>query len=151
MPPHCRPTPRPPFEISLPLQSPPPPPGDRHFNNLLLNIFSGGLCCPSVTHGLALVSHHFKSITCMCSVILQSTLDAFSQPNPIVTDSTADNVQLTSSPSPPVEGTTLCLEIPLQSPPPLEDRHLATVPPPPPHRPALGWEIPRGGGGNLPT
>ena len=31
-----------------------------------------------------------------------------------------------------VEGTTVCLEIPLQSPPPPPgDHHLATVPPPP--------------------
>ena len=30
-----------------------------------------------------------------------------------------------------VEGTTVCLEIPLQSPPPPGDRHLATVSPPP--------------------
>ena len=28
-----------------------------------------------------------------------------------------------------VEGTTVCLEIPLQSPPPRGDRHLATPPP----------------------
>ena len=37
-----------------------------------------------------------------------------------------------------VEGTTACLEIPLPSPPPPGDRHLATVspPPPPPGRPS---------------
>ena len=105
-----------------------PPAGDGHFNILLVNIHYGGLCCPSVTHGLALVSHYFKSITCVCSVILQSTLDAFLRPNPVVTDSTADNVQLTSSPSPPVEGTTLCLGTPSQSPrPPLGNRHSATA------------------------
>ena len=33
-----------------------------------------------------------------------------------------------------VEGTTVCLEIPLQSPFPPGDRHLATVSPPPPWR-----------------
>ena len=43
--------------------------GDRHFTVLLVSISYGGLRCPSVTHGLALVSHYFKSITCVCSVI----------------------------------------------------------------------------------
>ena len=86
---------------------------------------------------------------------LQSTLDAFLKPNPVVTDDGSDAiVQLTGSPtqrkrprSPPVaedavfvsavfsllasmEGTTVCLEIPLQSPPPPGDRHLVTVSPP---------------------
>ena len=44
-----------------------------------------------------------------------------------------------------VEGTTVCLEIPLQSPPPLGDRHLATVSPPHPgDRRALTREFARG-------
>ena len=38
------------------LVPPPPCPGDRHFNVLYVNIYYGGLCCPSVTLGLALVS-----------------------------------------------------------------------------------------------
>ena len=38
---------------------PPPPPGDRHFN--FFHIYYGGLCCPSVTHNIVLVSHFFKS------------------------------------------------------------------------------------------
>ena len=52
-----------------------------------------------------------------------------------------------------VEGTTDCLEIPLQSPPPPGDRHLATVSPPP-HpgdRRALTREFARGAGGSLPS
>ena len=52
-----------------------------------------------------------------------------------------------------VEGTKVCLEIPLQSPPPRGgDRHLATVPPPPGARPsrARGGEISRGGQGTHP-
>ena len=44
----------------LPPRRTPLPPGDRHFTVLLGNIYCGGLCCPSVTHGLALLSHHFK-------------------------------------------------------------------------------------------
>ena len=50
-----------------------------------------------------------------------------------------------------VEGTTVCLEIPLQSPPPpLGDRHLATVSPPyPGDRRALTREFARGGEGYL--
>ena len=36
--------------------NPPPPQGDRHFYVLLVGIYYGSLCCPSVTHGLALVS-----------------------------------------------------------------------------------------------
>ena len=44
-----------------------------------------------------------------------------------------------------VEGTTVCLEIPLQSPPPPGDRHLATVSPPHPgDRRALTREFARG-------
>ena len=48
-----------------------------------------------------------------------------------------------------VEGTTVCLEIPLQSPPtPPGDRHLATVSPPHPgDRRALTREFARGGQG----
>ena len=83
---------------------------------------------------------------------LQSTLDAFLKPNPVVTDDGSDAiVQLTGSPTQPkrprsptvaedaifvsavfsllasVEGTTVCLEIPLQSPPPPGD-HCAIAP-----------------------
>ena len=44
-----------------------------------------------------------------------------------------------------VEGTTVCLEIPLQPPPPPGDRHLATVSPPQPgDRRALTREFARG-------
>ena len=33
-------------------------------------MYFGGLCCPSVTHmSFALLSHHFKSVTCVNSVI----------------------------------------------------------------------------------
>ena len=47
-----------------------------------------------------------------------------------------------------VEGTTVCLEIPLQSPPPPGDRHLATVSPPHPgDRRVLTREFARGAGG----
>ena len=47
-----------------------------------------------------------------------------------------------------VEGTTVCLEIPLQSPPPPGDCHLATVSPPHPgDRRALTREFARGGAG----
>ena len=46
-----------------------PPPADRHFTVLPVNIYYGGLCCPSVTHVLTLLSHYFKSITCVCSMI----------------------------------------------------------------------------------
>ena len=47
-----------------------------------------------------------------------------------------------------VEGTTVCLEIPLQSPPPPGHRHLVTVSPPHPgDRRALPWDFARGGGG----
>ena len=61
----------PPLARNLPplVTPPPPPPGDCHFNVLRVNIYYGGLCCPSVTHGLAMVSHYFKSSTCVCSVI----------------------------------------------------------------------------------
>ena len=49
-----------------------------------------------------------------------------------------------------VEGTTVCLEIPLQSPPPPGDCHLATVSPPHPgDRRALTWEFARGAGATL--
>ena len=58
------PPPRP-LKSSSPLQPPPPPNGDRHFTVLLGNIYCDGLCCPSVTHSLALFSHHFESITCV--------------------------------------------------------------------------------------
>ena len=47
-----------------------------------------------------------------------------------------------------VEGTIVCLEIPLQSPPPPGDRHLATASPPHPgDRRALTREFARGAGG----
>ena len=47
-----------------------------------------------------------------------------------------------------VEGTTVCLEIPLQSPPPPGDRHLVTVSPPHPgDRRALPRDFARGAGG----
>ena len=47
-----------------------------------------------------------------------------------------------------VEGTTVCLEIPLQSPPPPGHRHLVTVSPPHPgDRRALPRDFARGGGG----
>ena len=50
----------------------------------------------------------------------------------------------------PVRGTTVCLEIPLQSPPPPGDRHLATVSPPHPgDRRALPREFARGAGGRF--
>ena len=50
-----------------------------------------------------------------------------------------------------VEGTTVCLEIPLQPPPPPGDRHLATVSPPHPgDRRALTREFARGGQGTMP-
>ena len=81
---------------------------------------------------------------------LQSTLDAFLKPNPVVTDDGSDAiVQLTGSPTQPkvashvfsllalVEGTTVCLEIPLQSPPSISEtafshrfRKAYTYPPP---------------------
>ena len=50
-----------------------------------------------------------------------------------------------------VEGTTVCLEIPLQSPPPpLGDRHLVTISPPHPgDRRALTREFARGGQGTI--
>ena len=50
----------------LAVESPPPL---LKFTASLVNIHYGGLCCPSVTHGLALLSHYFKSITFVCSVI----------------------------------------------------------------------------------
>ena len=49
--------------------NPPPSPGDCHFTVLLSNICCSGLCRPSVTHVLALLSHHFKSVTHVISVI----------------------------------------------------------------------------------
>ena len=50
-----------------------------------------------------------------------------------------------------VEGTTFCLEIPLQSPPPPpRDRHLATVSPPPSGRPSRANPgVCKGGAGTL--
>ena len=37
---------------------------------LLVNICHGSVCCPCVTQHIALVSYCFKSITCMCYVIV---------------------------------------------------------------------------------
>ena len=139
------------------------------------------------THGLALLSHYFKSITCVYSMMFSlqrccmGVLCCYFRPKMF---SPGDCVQYHSrtlgahvwatvvGPSPngpqfchiryihpggvtPVDhesaqrsrldrgcgGTTVCLEIPLQSPPspppPPGDRHLATVsPPPPPGRPS---------------
>ena len=49
-----------------------------------------------------------------------------------------------------VEGTTVCLEIPLQPPPPPGDRHLATISPPPPGRPSRANPgVCKGGGGYI--
>ena len=49
---HCRvcTLPSPPLANSHPVQSPPPPPGDRHFHVFLVNVYCVGLCCPSALH-----------------------------------------------------------------------------------------------------
>ena len=59
----------PPPANSHPLQSPPPPRGDRHFHVFQVNMYCAGLLPICFTHGLALLSHYFKSSTCVCSVI----------------------------------------------------------------------------------
>ena len=94
--------------------------------------------------------HYFKSITCVYSVMFSlqrrcmGVLCCYFRPKMF---SPNDRVfSLLES----VEGTTVCLEIPLQSPPPPGDRHLVTVYPPPPHPRtcrALTKEIARGAGG----
>ena len=115
------------------------------------------------THGLALLSHYFKSSTCVCSVIFSlqrrcmGVLCCYFRPKMFspgddvryhsrtlgahVLATVGINAKVAShvfSLLASVEGTTVCLEIPLQSRPP---------PPPPGDRHALTWEFARGAGG----
>ena len=60
----------PPLKSPTPWNPPPPPPKETPASMcLLVNISYGSLCCLCVTQGIALLSHGFKSLTCMCSVI----------------------------------------------------------------------------------
>ena len=59
----------PPLQTLTPC-NPPPPPGDRHFHVFLVKHVLCWFVLPiCFTHGLALLSHDFKSSTCVCSVI----------------------------------------------------------------------------------
>ena len=109
----------PPFAKSPPLQSPPPPPGDRHFHGFLVNMYCAGLCCPSALR-LALLSQYYKSSTCVCSVIFSLQRRCMAAPK----------ARGKAAPQPRGKpaakrtglavqaGAKVCLEIPLQSPPP---------------------------------
>ena len=188
--------PPPPLQTPPPCNLPPPPgrPSVPCFSSEhVLCWFVLPIC---FTHGLALLSHYFKSSTGVCSVIFSlqrrcmGVLCCHFRPKMF---SPGDHVRYRShtlgahvlatvvgpSPNGPqfcrirysvlfsypevlyrsfgssitfvldehiginarvashvfsVEGTTVCLEIPLQPPPPPGDRHLATVSPPPPTR-----------------
>ena len=123
----------PPPPCKVPPLAIPPPPGDRHFHVVLVNMYCAGLCCPSA---LRMALHCFPSTTNQtpnraCATI-QSVL--FSYPEVLyrsfgssitfVLDEThwhRINAKVAShvfSLLASVEGTTVCLEIPLQSPPP---------------------------------
>ena len=142
-----------------PIKSPPPlaisPPGrgeDRHFTVMLGNIYAV-VCVPHLSHTrscIALLSDYFESVTCVYSVIfsLQRWCTGCTRANPVPKQAgppitsvshesrwqsiNAKVASLVFCLLASVEGTAVCLEIPLQSPPPQGgDHHLATVTPPP--------------------
>ena len=155
----------PPLANTHPLQSPPPPPGRPSLpcfsSQHVLCWFVLPIC---FMHGLALLSHYFKSSTCVCSVIFSlqrrcmGVLCCYFRPKMF---SPGDHVRyhsrtlgahvLATVVSASVEGTTVCLEIPLQSPPPpLETVTWRPSPPPPPGRPSRANPgVCKGGQGTL--
>ena len=119
-------------------------------------MYCAGLCSICFTHGRA--CHANRACATVQSVLFsypEVLHRSFGSSITLVLDEThwhRINAKVTShmfSLLALVEGTTVCLEIPLQSPPPPPgDRHLATVSPPHPgDRRALTREFARGGKG----